>query len=71
MIGVVVCGFFFCIVTAAWMEFRKYNVEAKNISLIRCSYSAVIILFVWWLHFIQGCLNFLVGYAVGGWYFTE
>lgn len=52
------------------MEFQKYNDESPaNVSLVNWSYAAIVVMGMWWLHFTQGCLNFLVGYAVGGWYF--
>lgn len=70
MFGVIVCIFFFCLVTAAWMEYQKFNDESlANISLINWSYALIVIMCMWWLHFTQGCLNFLVGFAVGAWYF--
>lgn len=66
---IALCVYFFCVVTAAWMEFKKFNDEPANMPLINWSYSMIIIFGMWWLHGMQGCLNFLVGYAVGGWYF--
>lgn len=51
------------------MEFQKFNEEKANLQLINWSYASIVIWGMWWLHGIQGCMNFLVGFAVGGWYF--
>lgn len=68
--GLLVSTYLFFIVTAATLEYNKFSEECHfKVITFYCSYAMILITGMWWVHFTQSCLNFLVGFAVGGWYF--